>query len=108
MSDLRWPVIITDTREHVVWMHGDTEDDALRNAEHFELYELVAEHNLAECFMSIRKPDAWDQRLVTEDGGGGYLGTECTEPAEAIRRHIYDAKQAACAEAGHPDHQSHS
>lgn len=109
-----WPVIITDTREHVVWIEATdlarAKEYALR---HGALYELINEQEtLASAEMLVRSPGedyhSWDWDTVY---GGEYLmphqGMRHDAHVEEYRRKRFmdqqAAKLAACLEAGHPN-----
>lgn len=113
-AERRYPVIVTVTNEHVVWVEGYCPDDALENLKNDgEWYERIRDQEtLASFWQDYRKPGDehhsldWDTVMNGEPYGGSYPGMRCDAHVEAWRHEIarvkWEAEKAACVEAGHP------
>jgi hypothetical protein len=107
--DNHYPVLVTYTHRHVVWVAATDHEVAASSIEGAP-YEVTNDsETLAEAFWSVDVPqDRYDWEHI-RDGGYSfpYQGTEADAHVEAWRHEHYRAeraaKTAACAEAGHPD-----
>ena len=105
LPDCSFPVLVTDTREHVVYVQADSPDAALKRAAR-DTYDRVNSENCASAYMSTALPkDRWDWETVTDDSYIGYEGTPFDAHVEEHTRLLWqqehEAKKAACAERGH-------
>lgn len=102
-----YPVFVTDTRRHVLWIEALDQDDAVRRAGN-GTFERLDPESIVSSDIDCAAPDGeWDWATVY-DGGDVYLGLPCDAHVETHRTHLWhlerDARNAACAAAGHPDH----
>lgn len=106
-----YPVIVTVTMEHVIWVEGDDQEDAFQRARH-DTYELLNDQEtLASHDITLRKPGddfhSYDWETIYEgDYFGPYQGRRFDAHVETWKHHLAIEKRrvemAACAEAGHP------
>lgn len=102
-----FPVLVTDTREHVIYVQADSADAALKRAAR-DTYDWVNTENCASAYMSVALPkDRWDWDTVSDDSYIGYQGTPFDAHVEEHRRLLWqqehEAKKAACAKRDHVD-----
>lgn len=102
-------MVIEVTTRHIVWMPGDTAEEAVKAANYHPWYELAkAGENDAFTSAEVRAPNEWDWDEVYERSYfGSYPGLECdahveAHHAEALRQK-WAAEKTACAAAGHPN-----
>lgn len=74
-----YPVIVTDTRTHVVWVEADSPAEAERYAQ-YDTYELVNSENFVDGGMSSKAPDkidveVWGDSWLSPAGPSSYSGT---------------------------------
>jgi len=108
VSGLSYPVLVTYTHRHVVWVEADSRDAAVGYLNEAP-YEVTSDHEtLYEAGWSVAAPkDRYDWDDV-QDGGYSYpyQGTQADAHVEAWRTEQYrvkrEAEKAACAAAGHP------
>lgn len=106
-----YPVFVTDTRRHVIWIQADDQDDAVRRAGN-GTWERLDPDSIAAADIECAAPaDQWDWATVY-DGGDVYLGLLCDAHVEAHATHLWQTESAAraadCAAAGHPDSNRHA
>ena len=106
------PVVVEVTTRHVVWVDGDTQDDALRNANQYPWYELVNDGETdVSTWAEVLSPSRSDWDEVYGYGfGGGYPNRDCEAHIESYRHEQFrlrrEAAKAACTAAGHPETES--
>lgn len=104
------PVIVEVTTRHIVWVDGDTTEEALRNANRRPWYELVSDGETdVDTWAEVTGPQFrsdWDD-IYDVAYGGGYGGRGFEAHVDTHRRHEDEvkraAKRAACVKAGHPN-----
>lgn len=103
------PVVIEVTTRHVVWLQGDSADEALTYAKQYPFYELIKDGETdVSTWCDYSLPDSrydWDE-VYEMSYCGAYQGRECNAHVEAYRfeqhRAKREAERAACTDAGHP------
>lgn len=105
MSDRQYPVIVNDTREHVIWIEADSPEDAVTRAARDTYYRIDDEQTLASRVVQVTAPAKFDWPLVTDDSYMGYEGTRYDEHVQ-IHEHLLwkqerAALQAVCSAEGH-------
>lgn len=106
-----YPVIVTDTRVHVVWVQAEDQDAAVESAR-YDTYELLNDNETcASADLNVRKPGddfhSWDwETIYGGDYYGSYQGRKFDAHVEARDHYLlmqrYEAEHAACVAAGHP------
>src|SRR5690242_14451291 len=109
-----YPVIVEYTYRHVVWVAAEDQQDAVRRMQD-EPYEKTSDQEtLVESGWSVQAPkDSFDWGDVMNGGYyHPYQGTEADAHVEEHRRYLanleWEAKKAACVEAGHPGFETYS
>jgi hypothetical protein len=116
--DTSYPVIVSVTKEYVVWVEAVSIADAVRRVRNDpEWYERIKDgENLATFWEEIRRPGGeaqlpsstrMDWELIYQDrGDGSYQGMRADAHVETHRYALAAAKReadrAACVAAGHP------
>lgn len=99
---IKYPVIVTYTEVHVVWVEAPTPADAVEYIRD-EPYEFTSSATSVDGYSEVRQPGRFDERLTE---------VRCDAHVLAHESHLYrlkrDAEKAACAEAGHPDLRAYS
>jgi hypothetical protein len=102
----RYPVIVTLTEKHVVWVEAVDAEDAWY-AVRDEPWEYANKKDtLVECWSEAEAPDADDYQTVIYEPGQQYPDPAADAHVkvwEAVQR---QAKKDACAAAGHPDRET--
>lgn len=103
-----YPVFVTDTRRHVLWIEADDQADAVRRAGN-GTFERLDPESIASSDLEVVAPeDQWDWMTVY-DGGDIYRGLMCDAHVETHQTHLWHvelaARKAACAAANHAGHQ---
>lgn len=81
-----WPILVTETIEHVIWVEGETHDEALEAASQ-ETHELTGPSTCSSADMNVEKPgSSWDWERVYENSYHSYQGIKC-DAHEETRRH---------------------
>jgi hypothetical protein len=109
--DCRFPVIITEHKEHVVWVDAESLEDAYKVLNNDpEWYERISDQETVASFWhDVRKPDAhdWDTVYPRYRLDGSYDGMPADAHVDAHRVHLrqvqWAAEVAACVEARHPN-----
>jgi hypothetical protein len=94
---VRYPVIVTYTSEHVVWVEADSQQQAVDYASS-EPYEYTDDHEtLAESGWTVEAPDDYSGRSLVEEGGyyHPYKGTDAKAHVESWRGHLRYLEQEA-------------
>lgn len=104
---MSFPVLVTDTREHIIWVEAADPDAALKRAS-CDTYEWLDPETLSSGYMSCRLPaDKWDWDNVYGGGGDSYQGLPCDAHVETHLAHVRAVERKAamvmCAAAGHVD-----
>jgi hypothetical protein len=102
-DSVRYPVIVTYTEEHVVWVEADSLEEAVKRACR-DPWELThRDSTLASLSTDVRAPKPWDYDYTVYDEGETYEGLPCDAHVKVWEDRQRKAAQAACAEAGHPN-----
>lgn len=95
-AEQSYPVIVTYTETHVVWVQADSPEHAVAMLQD-EPYEYTSHATSVDGDSKVAAPDEWDSYLVEQPADAHVA---------AYHQHLYDLKRAvdkaACAEAGHP------
>lgn len=91
-----FPVIVTYTLTHVVWVPADSQADAVEQVDN-EPYEYTNDQRtLAEADSKSAAPDEWDWEIVSRDGYfGAYEGLTCDAHVKAYRTHLHTLARTA-------------
>jgi hypothetical protein len=109
--DCSYPVIVTDTRVHVIWVRASSQEDAVDRARYDTGEMLHDGETLASFDLRVRKPGDdfhhWDWETVYDgDYYGSYQGVQCDAHVETRRWHLErlrrEAERVVCVAAGHP------
>jgi hypothetical protein len=96
MSEQSYPVIVTYTEVHVVWVEADSPEDAVAMLQD-EPHEYTSSSTSVDGDSKVAAPDEWDSHLVEQ-----YAEAH----VRAYYQHLYDQKRAGekaeCAAKGHP------
>jgi hypothetical protein len=109
VTELRnWPILVTATQEHVLWIEAESHEKAFERARRDTWEKVSDSETLFDADMTVRIPAGeWDWQNV-RDGGWcqPYGGTTHDAHVEEHNRFLYqqkrDAEKAACAAEGHP------
>ena len=105
-GETRYPVLVTYTHEHVVWVEAESQADALRQMQDAPYEHTSDGETLARLDMEVTAPDKWEWDTV-EWGGESYRGTKADAHVKTHREYLRqvkrDADKVVCAAAGHPD-----
>lgn len=82
----RYPVLVTYTTVHVVWIEGDSPAGAAE-AIRDEPYEYTDGSNCVDGWSDVKAPEKWDWRIFT--------GLDCRAHVDAYHRHQYELARAA-------------
>jgi hypothetical protein len=104
----RYPVIVTATQTHVLWVDAASQDDAVKAVRYWNIEEqLECDDTRVADNVEIEAPGPWSWSTVTRTSSHGYPGTpydgHIQIHKDMLRRQEQQAKQAACAANGHPD-----
>lgn len=104
-----YPVLVTLTDVHVLWVEADSPDKAVGYVRDDCPLDVSHRHNPTRvwCDWQAEAPaDPYDWGLVTEVGGHGYEGTPYDAHVLTHRAYLAGleqaARRAACTAAGHP------
>lgn len=81
----RYPVLVTYTDVHVVWVEADSPDDAVESIRD-EPYEYTSSATSVDGWSDVKAPDKWDSHL---------LGLYCDAHVQAYRSHQWELARAA-------------
>lgn len=85
-----WPILVTETIEHVIWVEGETHDEALEAASQ-ETHELTSSSTCSSADMNVEKPDSsWDWERVYENSYHSYQGIKCNAHEETRREWLWE------------------
>lgn len=85
-----WPVLVTERIEHVIWVEGETHDQALHAAS-YNTYELTSNNSITSADMEVKKPDdSWDWDQVYDESCHTYRGLNCDAHVQTQRQWIKD------------------
>jgi hypothetical protein len=84
-----YPVLVTYTEVHVLWVSADSQQDAVD--ELTEPWELTNSETRASCWNEVKAPDRWDWDTVY-NGDWPYSGLDCNAHVE-----VYRSRQRALA-----------
>lgn len=101
-----YPVIVTTTQTHVLWVAAGSQADAVDTLRYYDLDQLDEETCVADN-VEIEAPGPWSWSTVTRTSSHGYPGTPYDahiQTHQSLLRHRERlAVQATCAANGHPD-----
>lgn len=111
VAERSYPVIVTKTQTHVIWVEADSPEDAVDRAEYRDFENLQDDDDEETCVSGdtrVEKPGAWDWMTVTRASSHGYPGTPYDAHIDSHRALLKHrarlAAQAECAATtGHAD-----
>lgn len=101
----QYPVIVTYTQTHVVWVNGDDPADAARRAQH-DPWEMTHDAStLSSLDTAVCTPTPWEYESTVYEDGETYDGLPCDAHLKVWKDRERKAAQAVCQAANHPDRQ---
>lgn len=102
----RYPVIVTLTEKHVVWVEAVDAEDAWY-AVRDEPWEYANKKDtLVECWSEAEAPDEDDYQTVIYEPGQQYPDPAADAHVKAWNAQQRKIREDACAAAGHPDRET--
>lgn len=89
-----YPVLVTYTHEHVLWVPADSQEAAVEHMRDAPYEYTDDQKTLAGAWWAVAAPDRWDWDTVYRDGEI-YGGLRCDAHVEAYRAHQRELVRAA-------------